>query len=171
MEELKQILRWHAGEYPEMEPTDAVKLIYQNEFGGGHLISNPVAFRNYLHQEYRNTDQDPEGRPADRIGNGLVRVHLAPLKEEHLEMLAQAFLASADSHRGSLDRFCEKLELLRTLTAEGLFSFDPAALACYLDDYARRGYPMVSHSPKFRALYHPAYRIVREEFLNEITIQ
>ena len=171
MEELKQILQWHAGAYPEMEPTDAVKLIYQNEFGGGHLIADPVSFRNFLYREYHNTPKDKDGRPVDRIGNGLVRVHLASLEEAQLENLARAFLTSANSHRGSLIRFCEKLELLRTLTAEGLFTFDVSALDDYLSDYAQRGYPMVSHSPKFRALYHPAYRIVRKEYLKEIYIK
>ena len=171
MEELKQILYWHAGEYPEMEPTDAVKLIYQNEFGGGHLIADPVSFRNYLHREYHNTPKDKAGKSADRIGNGLIRVHLAALEEEKLEDLAQAFIFSANSHSGSLSRFREKLDVLRSLTEEGVFSFDTAALEDYLSDYARRGYPMVSHSPKFRALYHPAYRIVRKEYLKEIHIE
>ena len=36
MDALEQILQDHARKYPKMEPTDAVKLIYQNEFGGGH---------------------------------------------------------------------------------------------------------------------------------------
>ena len=36
-ENLKNILKTHAGRYPETRPRDAVKLIYQNEFGGGHL--------------------------------------------------------------------------------------------------------------------------------------
>ena len=35
---MKTILLTHAARYPLMEPRDAVKLIYQNEFGGGHLI-------------------------------------------------------------------------------------------------------------------------------------
>ena len=38
MFELERILRQHADSYPLLQPTDAVKLIYQNEFGGGHLI-------------------------------------------------------------------------------------------------------------------------------------
>ena len=38
MEELEIILREHSRRYPEMQATDAVKLIYQNEFSGGHLI-------------------------------------------------------------------------------------------------------------------------------------
>ena len=48
MEELKVILITHAKRYPLMQPQDAVKLIYQNEFGGGHLIRDEEACLNYL---------------------------------------------------------------------------------------------------------------------------
>ena len=43
MEELRAILLAHAKRYPLMQPQDAVKLIYQNEFGGGHLIRDEEA--------------------------------------------------------------------------------------------------------------------------------
>ena len=54
METLSKILLNHAGRYPLMEPTDAVKLIYQNEFGGGHLIRDVDSCLNYLRQEYES---------------------------------------------------------------------------------------------------------------------
>ena len=38
--ELNHILQAHAKKYPLMAPCDAVKLIYQNEFGGGHLVTD-----------------------------------------------------------------------------------------------------------------------------------
>ena len=52
MKELETILKDHARRYGQMEPTDAVKLIYQNEFGGGHLIRDEESCRNYLYREY-----------------------------------------------------------------------------------------------------------------------
>ena len=52
MFELEQVLKSHAEKYPAMQPVDAVKLIYQNEFGGGHLIRDEEMFLNYLRQEY-----------------------------------------------------------------------------------------------------------------------
>ena len=36
--ETEKLLRTHATQYPLSEPCDAVKLLYQNEFGGDHLI-------------------------------------------------------------------------------------------------------------------------------------
>lgn len=37
-DELYGVLCAHAARYPLMRPTDAVKLIYQGEFGSGHMI-------------------------------------------------------------------------------------------------------------------------------------
>lgn len=160
----EQILRSHAARYPLMQPQDGVKLIYQNEFGGGHLIRDEAAFRRYLRAEYAATAHDPAAQPYEPLGNGIYRVHLAALGPEDLEPLAEAFLRSAKAHTGSLPSFLQKLELLKKLTAEGIFSFDSAALEAYLKDYAAAGYPMVSHSQIYREAYHPAYRIVDERF-------
>ena len=38
---LMDILREHAVRYPLMQPTDAVKLVYQHVMGGGHMIADP----------------------------------------------------------------------------------------------------------------------------------
>lgn len=43
MNELEGVLKEHAKRYPLMQPRDAVKLIYQNEFGGGDLIRDEEA--------------------------------------------------------------------------------------------------------------------------------
>ena len=48
MFELETVLKAHAARYPKMEPTDAVKLLYQNEFGGGHLIRDRESWMAYL---------------------------------------------------------------------------------------------------------------------------
>ena len=127
MEELKAILITHAKRYPLMQPRDAVKLIYQNEFGGGHLIR--------------------------------------AVKPENLEQLGRDFIRSAAKHKGTLDSFLNKLEVLQTLTTEGVFAFDLDALNTYLSEYKAAGYPAVSHSEQYRQAYKPAYRIIRNAYL------
>ena len=160
MEELISVLRAQAVRYPRMEPADAVKLIYQNEFGGGHLIRDEASCLAYLRREYAMTAKDPAAPRYEEIGGGIVRVNLAPLHEDRLEELGVAFIRSAAAHRGNTDRFREKLNVLRSLCAQGLFSFDPTALDAYLAEYERAGFPIVSHSQAYRAAYRPAYRIV-----------
>ena len=160
MEELRAILITHAKRYPLMQPRDAVKLIYQNEFGGGHLIRDEEACLNYLRREYATLEKDPTALLYEDIGNGIVRVNLAAVREEDLEQLGQDFIASAAKHKGTLDSFLNKLEVLQTLTTEGVFAFDLDALNTYLSEYEAAGYPAVSHSPEYRQAYKPAYRII-----------
>ena len=94
------------------------------------------------------------------IGNGIVRVNLAAVKPEALEQLGKAFIDSAVKHKGTLDSFLNKLEVLRKLTAEGVFTFDTNVLNAYLSEYEAAGYPAVSHSPEYRKVYKPAYRVI-----------
>ena len=161
MRELESVLKDHARRYPRMEPTDAVKLLYQNEFGGGHLIRDEEACLRFLRAEYDAVPKDPAATRREYIGNGIYRVNLAALTEAELEDLGRDFINSAAAHRGDLDRFIEKLAVLRTLTAGGVFSFDSAQLEEYLTAYEQAGYPMVSHSPTYREHYSPAYRIIK----------
>jgi hypothetical protein len=154
----------HAKRYPLMQPTDAVKLIYQNEFGGGHLIRDEQACLNYLRREYTSVAKDPTVPLYEDIGNGIIRVNLAAVKPEDLEQLGRAFIDSAAKHKGTMDRFLNKLEVLRKLANEGVFNFDTNALNAYLSEYEAAGYPAVSHSPEYRQAYKPAYRIIRKAY-------
>ena len=167
MEALKTILISHAVRYPEMQPTDAVKLLYQNEFGGGHLVSDEAACLARLAAEYKSIEQSPDESLTEDIGNGMVRVNLRALDAHgySISQLGDAFLRSAAQQQGSLDSFLEKLRLLRQMTGDGLLPFSAGALDLYLESYKKAGYPMVSHSNIYRAAYKPAYRIIRKSHL------
>lgn len=167
MEELIQILKAHAVRYPEMQPTDAVKLIYQNEFGGGHLIRDEAACMHYLRREYENTPKSSSLPLWEDIGNGIVRVNLAALEESSypLTQLGEDFIRSAREHTGSIPSFEEKLSILRELAGNNTFFFPLSELEEYLEEYRRMGYPAVSHSPRYRAAYAPAYRVVLKKHL------
>lgn len=161
---MKAILLAHARRYPKLEPTDAVKLLYQSEFGGGHLIRDENACLTRLRQEYAATPQNPEMPLWEDIGSGVVRVHLAALDGcgYSVEELGRAFFQSAAEHQGSMDCFREKLDMLRELTRQGEMPFSPEALETYLEEYERAGFPPVSHSETYRNAYRPAYRVIQK---------
>lgn len=160
-----EVLRYHAELYPLMRPTDAVKLLYQNEFGGGHLIENPRSSLAWLISEYASVAHDNDAPLTIPIGNGIIRVNLAALdiKKLSIERFNDIFVESSGKIYGNPDSFKEKLRLLVSLNKSGLFGFSPAELDDYLTGYAERGYPAVSHSAEFREAYHPAYRVVSEK--------
>ena len=161
MEELRTILIAHAKQYPLMQPRDAVTLIYQNEFGGGHLIRDEQACLNYLRREYADLEKDPTVPLYEDIGNGIVRVNLAAVKPEDLEKLGRDFICSAAEHTGTTDSFLKKLDILCQLAEEGIFSFTMQELKIYFSEYIQSGCPMVSHSEQYRQAYQPAYRIIK----------
>ena len=161
MEELEKILREHVKRYPLMQPTDAVKLIYQNEFGGGHLIRDEQAVLNYLRREYESVEKDSAMPLYEDIGNGIVRVNLAAVKPEDLDQLGRDFIRSAAEHTGTRERFLQKLDVLRQLTEAGHFGFGMIEIESYLSEYIKSGCPMVSHSEQYRQNYAPAYRVIK----------
>ena len=162
MEELEKILREHVKRYPLMQPYDAVKLIYQNEFGGGHLIRDEQAVLNYLRREYESVEKDSAMPLYEDIGNGIVRVNLAAVKPEDLDQLGRDFIRSAAEHTGTRERFLQKLDVLRQLTEAGHFGFGMIEMESYLSEYIESGCPMVSHSEQYRQNYAPAYRIIKK---------
>lgn len=167
MDTLKTLLTAHGARYPEMQPMDAVKLIYQNEFGGGHLIRDEEKCLARLKTEYSQVTQSADEPLAEEIGNGMVRVNLRALDAHGYcaEQLGADFIRCAALQQGSPDSFRKKLDTLRQLAKEGSLPFSFDALEQYLDQYEKAGFPMVSHSPQYRAAYAPAYRVIRKEFL------
>lgn len=161
--ELCRILTDHAKRYPLMEPCDAVKLIFQNEFGGEHLICEPNATLAWLRAERAATPFDPGISPVEEIGNGMVRVALTAMEfsDTALRALNRDFFRSAQTHVGRRKTFLEKLDTLRTLTERGVFAFTSCQLEDYLEGYIKSGCCPLSHSPTYRAAYHPAYRVVK----------
>lgn len=163
------ILLNHAEKYPLMQPRDAVKLLYQSEFGGGHLIRDAESCLAFLRQEYAATPQDAACPLLEEIGSGMVRVQLAALDGwgYGVDALGRDFLRSASRSRGSMAGFREKLSTLSTLTRTGAMPFSPEALAAYLGQYEAAGFPPVSHSDIYRKNYRPAYRVVEKACLWE----
>ena len=76
-DEIKGILLEHFNKYPEMQVQDMIKLIYQNEFAGGHLIDDEQESLKRLQAEMENLENSGlnEEKPLfEDIGNGLVRL-------------------------------------------------------------------------------------------------
>ena len=163
---IERILQFHAQRYPLMQPTDAVKLIYQNEFAVGHLIQNKEIFAHRLEEEIKTISSLPAIQLIEPIGNGLIRVMLnsADFHQVDHDQLISACIRTAEEHHGSMESFLEKLNVLRSLCQNGIFCFDSAELDRYLSGYELQGYPPVSHSTVYRETYHPAYRVVASEY-------
>lgn len=170
MIELREIMRQHAKKYPLMQPCDAVKLVYQNEFGGGHLVTDKEQSLVYLSNEYDSISQENDMPLFDDIGNGIVRVHIASMDSYNLsiEKLNEIFVLSSGSIHGTSESFIKKLDVLEEETGHGIFSFSLDELKHYLQEYIDAGIKPVSHSTEYKKAYKPAYRVVSKSLLEKL---
>jgi uridine kinase len=166
MDNLREVLEQHTNQYPLMQPCDAVKLIYQNEFGAKHLTEDKAACEAAIHRETAALAASGEphvrGAMAEAIGNGIVRLNLAKamsagVSPEHIHKM---LMTSAQRICGSEASFKAKLAVLEAMASENRFSFTSASLREYLEEYRNQGCPPVHHSPEYRAAYAPAYRVI-----------
>lgn len=172
-----------------MQIQDMVKLIYQNEFAGGHMIENEEESLKRLNEECRHIERHfsvagnngeetgevfggtfrDAGEPFEAfedIGNGLCRFNLAFLKNTGISTrtLNRFFVNTANSVRGSVKGFEGKLGVLTQYCRDGQLPFSLEELEVYISDYKSKGYPPVSHSEAYRKAYSPSYRIICSEY-------
>jgi len=164
LKELYEILQEHFLKYPLWEVFDAVKLVYQNEFGGGHIVSDSKKSLERIRSEYASVDSSDSDVLFEDIGNNLSRLNFAAAKFINLspEDINNIFLASAIMVKGSIESFEKKLDILQKAV--------PFDFSDYLNDYKKANYPMVSHSDIYKREYHPAYRIVNSYYSKLISI-
>ncbi len=161
---IKQIILEHLKKYPESEITDIVKLVYQNEFGGGHLIADEEMSLKRILAELELIQFDPEKPLTEDIGNGIVRVNLSAINGKiSAETINKCFILSAKEITGTAEGFEAKISEIFDLCKDGLTPFNEKELTEYIKKYKEYGYKPVSHSETYRNTYFPAYRIMKKE--------
>lgn len=155
-----ELIKKHLKKYPKMQARDLIKLIYQSEFGGGHLISDSNVSLERLKSESELL-VNHEIKHED-IGNDLLRVYFGNLTDLELLTLNQIFVYSASLQQGSIDSFINKLEELKRLCKESKIDFSYDDIKKEIKAYEKLNYPPISHSSVYRDTYEPHYRVVHK---------
>ena len=160
-EEMKRCLAEQRKRYPRMNEEDVVKFVFQGMLGVGHLIASRESALLRLREE---TDALGESLPAsaeeplvEKISADWVRINLRPAKAQGItpEDLALRLYRSAQMRplpftRQDVYDFCVKLDGSERMRTAAIRVLDEAWLP--------------SHSAQYRAAYHPAYRVLHEDF-------
>lgn len=165
---IEKIIEYHIKKYPEMQMQDVFKLLFQNEFGGEHLIEDRGEFEKYLSQELaqiRNNDKSlPENELLEDIGNQTLRIQLSEVEEKlFTKTLTKLCIISAKRGKGSTKSLLEKLQIVRKMAQQQMLPFPSEDIQAQIEKYAKEGFPSVHHSKQYRELYHPHYRLVSAE--------
>jgi len=95
-----------------------------------------------------------------------VRVHLDTVEKGlSPETLGKLFVLSSKKESGSLPALNEKLEALPLLAANGQIPFAKQDILAAIVRWREAGFPACHHSEQFRKRYHPAYRVIAEEYV------
>ena len=165
------ILKSHYKKYPFSQVTDMLKLLYQNEFGCGHMVTDKKYSMNMIYEELANIADNISNNISNNdafeyIGNDMYRLHLHILRQCTLkpETLNGFFVFTANNVQGSDEGYEKKAALFIELCKNSVFPFNPAEVTQTFDDSRSAGHPPKRHSETFRLAYAPAYRVVSKVF-------
>lgn len=175
MKDLSEIILSHALKYPQMQPQDAVLLIYESEYGPGSLIGDGADSRLELKSMYEKAVKCAGdfkyaggGIITEPAGSGYVRIYLKSIPEEMFGKIQDAYMASMAESAGSHYYLTPKLYELIDLKAQGNFAFTMEELEDFLMEYEALDYPKPEHSSEYVKKYDVNYCIVAGKHLKDV---
>jgi len=166
--------------------SDIYKCLHQGVFGVGHNIQSPADFKYRLANEMRAAGSRLEEPTLESVSpdGSVLRVNLRPFRshfageeEKGCELLAQVCVQSAAIETGTPEAFFGVLDMFRELNSAGeikaggrVFAFADTRVQRFLLEVKKflgdSGFiPVLSHSPVYRSLNSPSYRVVHERAL------
>ncbi len=169
---IRQSVIRHMEHYPSSTLQDLYNFYFQDYFGPGHLITDPEAAENYLDYELQQDDYKDTVMlfPTGHKGN-FVRVNLQLIKNGTLSKteFMKHFLRSANGVSGiSIEQWKEEWDRILAVIEQvspGLPGFREDRQA--IDSLLAKGEYVVHHSPLFMETYHPHYRIIHRDELED----
>ncbi len=168
-EKIEQVIIQQQNKYPLMEIQDLLKLIYQQEYAGGHMIIDEQNALKILRRELltlKENDSLEKEEVIEEIGNGLCRLNLKPLKGCGIEAetINQIFVNTSISVCGTRKGLLKRLFYLEGLYEQGKLPYDQKEWRAKIKDYKSNQCPLLRHSERYRETYEPAYRVVKKSY-------
>lgn len=176
--DIKQELIKVNAKYPLMRTQDYLKLLYQSEFLGGHLINDWQESYLRLQREAETCFEGAfEGETLADDFLDITRVNLRPFvaQNKDLYFLNCIFVTSANQAEGKIENLDVKLDALTELANARKIDLPYFSLKREINEYKSQNYPVLHHSYSYKKNYSPAYRVVKKvywqlfEAIEEIT--
>ena len=160
----KQRLLEHCLRYPNLQIEDLFKYIFQSAFGCEHMVSSADAAVDWICREYGAGGYGVE-IDTEPLDGGYSRAHLCWLDRGLApKTLGALFCRSAKAEANGREALVEKLNIAREMIEAGELPFELSAFEEKRLAWEREGYAALHHSSRFRESYHPAYRVVANDY-------
>ena len=167
-QKVKRSVEQQLKQFPESTLQDLYKSFFQDKFGPGHIISDPLAAKRYLDSELASfeTSENPEIE-ATGWENNYYRINLLVLKNGKLpyNVFFDAFIESVNSVESpSIDSWkTEWAKIVDVIMSMNLalpdFDSDKARIDSLLSTSKYVGH----HSKQYNQAHQPHYRIISRQ--------
>lgn len=164
---IEKIILSQIERYPKLEIRDAVKALYQSEFGCGHFVSDEITAMYMLTKKLKGLAEDRNiDEFIEPIADSFCRVHIDKIKKAEMSQsaLLQLFMLSSKYNPGSKVGFYEMLQYFQSLCSTNELSFDLFEVEKFINDYKDSDFTAVHHTDTFRENYNPAYRVIKKDY-------
>ncbi|MBE6757485.1 MAG: hypothetical protein E7552_02895 [Ruminococcaceae bacterium] len=149
----------HYRAYPRLQIQDLFKYLFQSAFGCEHAVSSLAAVTERIQAEKAAPHSCITAEPLD---GAYSRVPVGCL---HASTLAHLFLLSAEKQVSGGKALQRKLSVAKQLVDEGSLPFSSEEFESATREWTAVGFPALRHSAVFRETYHPAYRVIANEYV------
>lgn len=167
MEKVIWRISQHYNDMEEFHLADAYKMVYQGCMGPEHAITDPEAVKLWLDSEWKEIEaSSSEGLYVDlSIHQPVYRINLRAAKvfgitkdqiHDEFVNLAEIFTKRPDLLRKIWAEVTNQIETGKELVC------NPKELAQFNKMIEDNDYPAVHHSPEYREIHKPSYRLVDE---------
>jgi hypothetical protein len=165
----QHVLLSQAHHRPSWQLQDVYKLAFQVALGSEHAAPGEAAARHWLEQEIAALGAgpaDPAIEPISPDGR-LARLNLRPYLASggSPDALLHAFLRTAALWHGQRPDLQQYLAWALDLISTSAFAFPSAEAQSFFQTMAEAGFPPAHHSPTYRDIYRPAYRVILLDLL------
>ena len=164
------LLMQHFQAYPLLQTEDMFKFLYQSAHGCEHLVSDEQAALHRIQNEYASMSEAVSA-DTDQLDGAYSRVHLGVLRKGlRPQTLTKLFCLSAQKEPDGAAQLAQKLTVAREPIGHSAISLDRTDFDQKLDAWRAQGFPAVHHSDSFRAAYHPAYRVIANQYADLLPV-
>ena len=169
---IEVLVQRHLNLRPNMDVTDAYKLLYQGVLGVSHLYNDDARWWLVSEAEGLNLENQYGESLLEEISvdGFFVRVNLRQYLKRGLDLdrLFTAIKITSKSEGGGINRFIRFWSIFFSLVRSGQLGFDLEKVEAVYKEVEKEGYPPCHHSMAYKEAYSPSYRVVSREVLKQI---
>jgi hypothetical protein len=158
------LIKEHLVLYPQMQPDDVYKLVYQGIMGPGHLGNDTTQIAFYLKDELNSIESSEDEGLFENItpDSSYIRINLKRFKYENRDpaLLVKIIAQSADIPKQSRSRLVKVWSNICREVENVTIPLNKTAFRQFDQFIKKNDYPVIHHSPEYMQEYQPAYRVV-----------